>query len=182
MINLVLLIIGLGTSETLLLLLLIIVTLFLGRGRLKKAIGVLFILIGFLASGMGIALMANVATNTSSYEGQLRGEFSNSYRRELNEKKTVGTIAIAGGLVFFIVGIVMVVSKSKEQIKNEVELEVIKDIQKNKSNQPITDDPIKTETKSTDDKFAQLEKLGKLKEQGLLTDEEFQQEKRKILS
>jgi hypothetical protein len=33
----------------------------------------------------------------------------------------------------------------------------------------------------TDEALAQLEKLGQLKEQGILTDEEFQQQKRKLL-
>jgi Short C-terminal domain len=33
----------------------------------------------------------------------------------------------------------------------------------------------------TDEAIAQLQKLGQLKEQGILTDEEFQQQKRKLL-
>jgi hypothetical protein len=36
-------------------------------------------------------------------------------------------------------------------------------------------------TSSTSDRYAQLEKLGKLKDQGLLTEEEFQNQKDKIL-
>jgi hypothetical protein len=36
-------------------------------------------------------------------------------------------------------------------------------------------------TGPTDENLAQLEKLGQLREQGILTDEEFQQQKRKLL-
>lgn len=55
----------------------------------------------------------------------------------------------------------------------------VKMIQKNitvkKSNSPILQD-------SGGDKYSQLEKLAQLKESGVLTEEEFQEEKRKILN
>lgn len=41
--------------------------------------------------------------------------------------------------------------------------------------------PAPAEAASTDDKYAELEKLGKLKEQGILTQEEFDRQKTLIL-
>ena len=48
----------------------------------------------------------------------------------------------------------------------------------------VNKEPISTNTTTTlnDNVFSQIEKLGKLKEQGLITDEEFQQQKIKLLN
>lgn len=153
---------------------------------MKKFFGILFLLIGLAMIGLGIVALTNTATRNDSFEGQVGNEFSENYRSNSNEQQMAGVGLIGGGLIFFILGIVMVATKTKGQRKKEAELEVLRKIQlannTSQSGQTNTTQTDNSSTqKSTEDKFGQLEKLGKLKEQGLLTDEEFQQQKKNIL-
>ncbi|MFC0772565.1 SHOCT domain-containing protein [Terrimonas alba] len=77
----------------------------------------------------------------------------------------------------------MVASKSNSQRKKEAELEVLKSMPSylSQTEQKIEAQTVKNFGPSVNDMYAQLEKLGKLKEQGILNEEEFQQQKKKIL-
>ena len=72
-------------------------------------------------------------------------------------------ILLCAGLILFIIGISNNASKSTKQKVKEMELP-----------------DIKTATVN-DDMIGKIEKLGKLKEQGLISEEEFQTLKQKIL-
>jgi len=153
---------------------------------MKKIFGILFLLIGLAMIGLGIVALTNTASRNESFEGQVEYEFSENYRSNSNEQQITGFGLVGGGLIFFIIGIVMLATKTKAQRKKETELEVLRKMQQTnnavQSGQTTTTQTDNSSTqKSTDDKFEQLEKLGKLKEQGLLTDEEFQQLKKTIL-
>jgi hypothetical protein len=153
---------------------------------MKKFFGILFLLIGLAMTGIGIAALTNTSTRNDSFEGQVRNEFSANYRSNNNEQQMAGLGLIGGGLIFFIIGVVMVATKTKAQRKKEAELDVLRKMQLANNVAP-SGQTNKTQTatsspqKSTEDKFGQLERLAKLKEQGHLTDEEFQQQKKKIL-
>jgi len=143
---------------------------------MKFFFGILFLLIGLAMIGFGVAALVDANSRSNSFEGQIGNTFSYNYSKNIEEEQMIGAGCLGGGVIFFIIGIVMLVTKTKAQRKNEIELEVFKKVQSsNTSNQP------NNSLKSMDDKFAQLEKLGKLKEQGLLTEEEFQQQKKKII-
>jgi len=169
--------------EHLLLFLIIIgVAVLLGRGKMRKIVGVIFLLLGLGSVGLGIAALTNASSRNNSYEGQIGNTLSQNYRSQTQQEQSAGVGFVVGGIIVFIVGIYLVVSKSKSQIKQEVELEVIKNMQKTEnSKQPEKETPTPPNNKSPDDKFSQIERLGKLKEQGLITEEEFQAEKKKIL-
>ena len=144
---------------------------------MKKFFGILFLLIGLAMIGLGVAALVDANSRSNSFEGQIGNTFSEHYRQNNEEQQMAGAGLLGGGVIFFIIGIVMLVTKTKAQRKKETELEVLKKVQVSNN----TSSPTDNSTKSMDDKFAQLEKLGKLKEQGLLTEEEFQQQKKKII-
>ncbi|MCW3072676.1 MAG: hypothetical protein JWO44_2566 [Bacteroidetes bacterium] len=93
---------------------------------MKKAFGIIFLLLGLGMIALGIAAITNVETRRSSVEGYFGSEFSDSYRRHNTEQQIVGTGLTVGGLIFFILGIVMVATKSSSQRKKEAELNSIK--------------------------------------------------------
>ena len=81
---------------------------------------------------------------------------------------TPAVIPIVIGILFSISGLIMIRAQKK---KEEESAELNKILTTNISTQKTT----------SEDNFSKLEKLGKLKEQGILTDEEFQQQKKNIL-
>ncbi|MDQ3111365.1 MAG: SHOCT domain-containing protein [Bacteroidota bacterium] len=174
---------------------------------MKKAFGIVFLVVGVIMIAMGIAALTNVATKNETFGGRLRNEISDSYRSNNNEQKLAG-IGLAGiGFVLFVTGIIMVATKSAAQRKKEADLLAMKKMQSqnvhmqqpnfspNNFQQPkptnfSQPDPGPAHTQqpnatavaySIEDKFSQIERLGKLREQGLLTEEEFQEQKRKVL-
>ena len=96
---------------------------------MKKTFGIIFLLIGLLLIGLGIATISYVETRSSSIEGRLGDAFVESYRRQTEEQQTLGTVMIGGGLIIFILGIVMTASKSRSQRKKEEELAYFKKVQ-----------------------------------------------------
>ena len=170
-------------EHLLLFLIIIVVAVLLGRGKMKKILGIIFLLIGLGCVGLGVAALTSASSRNNSYEGQIGNTLSQNYRTETQAEQSAGVGFAVGGIIVFLFGIYMVVSKSKSQVKQEVELEVIKNMQKaGDSKQAENNHQTQPGKMSPEDKFSQIERLGKLKEQGLLTDEEFQLEKNKILS
>ena len=145
---------------------------------MKKIFGILLLIVGLVMIGLGIAAIVDANSWSQSIEGQLGETFSYEYRNDSAEQKMVGAGLAVGGLIVFIIGISMLVTKTKAQRKQEIELALLK-----KTGQISQTADIKTEntTNNIDEKLSQLEKLGKLMDQGLLTQEEFQIQKNKIL-
>lgn len=251
---------------------------------MKKAFGIIFLLIGLVMIGMGVVAITDVQSRSSTFDGQIGNTFSENYRNRNDEQQLVGFGLIGVGFILFVTGIIMVATKSNSQRRKEVELAILKQtheqniinnskglnvdsltkqainfynqrdyvssiaiLQRILTVEPLNNqtlfnlacaysltqnkdafvslskaiehgynnfEKIKTykdldwlrnqseyesflkngyklnplEILSTssskvvsDDLITQIEKLGKLKEQGLLTDEEFQQQKKKIL-
>ncbi|HEX8561732.1 MAG TPA: SHOCT domain-containing protein [Flavobacterium sp.] len=126
---------------------------------MKKFFGIVFLFVGMALTVVG-ALVFSEASKVV-YEDQLRWESSNE------DQQVFGSGYIAVGGIVFVMGIVLTASKTNAQREKEVELQLIKD---SLAGAIIQEDP-----------YNQIEKLGKLKERGLLTEEEFQQQKVKLL-
>lgn len=135
--------------------------------------------------GLGIAALTDAAAQNNSIEGEFGNEFSSHYRENNQQQQMAGVSLIGGGLIFFIIGVILVATKTKAQRKKEAELKMLKKQQTNNATQSgqtiiVPKDNSLTQ-KSTEEIFGQLEKLGKLREQGILTEEEFQIQKKKLL-
>jgi hypothetical protein len=146
---------------------------------MKKFFGILLLLIGLLMMGGGIAALTDANSKHGSLEGQFGETFSNRYRERANEEQMAGASGLGIGLVLFIIGIIMTASKSKKQKMTALELAAIKKIQNN--NAPMHWEEKHVTATVNDDMIGKIEKLGKLKEQGLITEEEFQTQKQRIL-
>ncbi|WP_291127516.1 hypothetical protein [Flavobacterium sp. UBA7682] len=139
---------------------------------MKKFFGVLFLLIGLFAIVTGVGTIASTDGYNRSFEGQVQEELIDQYRANRERDQGIGgAFAFVGG-VFFIVGIVLLVTKTKKQRMMETELALLKGGIHNK-----------TEVKPTsqDDTINQLERLSVLKEKGVLSEEEFMAQKIRVL-
>src|ERR1043165_6967387 len=96
---------------------------------MKKAFGILFLIIGLAMIGLGIVALTDAASRNSTFDGRIQNEFSYEYRANNNAQQAVGFGLLIGGLFFFIIGIVMVAPKSSSQRKKEAELEAMKRVQ-----------------------------------------------------
>jgi hypothetical protein len=169
-----------GGSEWLLIFIVIAIVVLLAwqtKTSFKKIFGVIFLLVGLILFGAGISIITNVTTRNNSYEGKIGNTINPNYREENNKQQGVGYIMLAGGAILFFLGLGMALAKTNKQKQTEIELEVLKKINKNNSKQKEDSSNIGVNNEA----ISQIEKLGKLKEQGLITEEEFKKQKGKIL-
>ena len=133
---------------------------------MKKFFGILFLLIGVMLMVIGTALIVSANANPLPAEGQSTGTMQNSDRN-------TGRMLMVGGLILFVSGTTIIASKKKTPQKKGIPLET----------PPTTPERHEAahSTKATNDVLHQLERLTALKEKGTLTEEEFQQQKKKIL-
>jgi hypothetical protein len=124
----------------------------------KYIFGILYLLIALALIGLGIAALNDAATKDKALEEQISNELRGSYYPNNNGEKMLGVTLITIGLFFLISGIILIVTKSKAQRIKDAEIKP-----------------------TVEDKLAQIEKLGEMKEKGLITEEEFQQQKKRIL-
>lgn len=148
---------------------------------MKKFFGILFLIIGVFGIGIGIVALTDLATRNRSLEGQIQNEFSETYNEKNNEQQAIGLVLIGCGLIFSILGAIMIASKSKKSKKSKNKITAIDNTQAANIAIPPIYNNLNTSTQSTkmDDVLNRIERLGKLKEQGLITDEEFQEQKKK---
>jgi uncharacterized alpha/beta hydrolase family protein len=148
---------------------------------MKKFFGILILIIGVFGIGMGIVALTDLGRRNSSFEGQIGNEFSESYNNESFEQQAIGLALIGSGLIFSILGVIMIASKSKKSkskisAKDNIQIATI----------PVTgvhdNFNAATQTSKMDDVLNRIERLGKLKEQGLITEEEFQEQKKKCFA
>jgi hypothetical protein len=145
---------------------------------MKKFFGVLFLIIGILGIGIGIVALTDLATRNRSLEGQFQNEFSENYSEKNNEQQAIGFALIGGGLIFSILGIIMITSKSKKSKEKNAALDYMQT-----ASIPIPSSQhnlnISTQNTKMDYALNQIERLGQLKQQGLITEEEFNDLKKK---
>jgi hypothetical protein len=145
---------------------------------MKKFFGILFLIIGVFGIGIGIVALTDLGRRNSSFEGQIGNEFSESYNNESIEQQAIGLALIGGGLIFSILGVIMIASKSK---KSKTKLSAKDNIKTANIPVPPVYHKVNSSSQNSkmDDVLNRIERLGKLKEQGLITEEEFQEQKKK---
>lgn len=103
---------------------------------MKKAFGIIFLLLGLAMIVMGIAALTHEETRSNSYEGNIQNTISERHYEQSQNEKTAGILLTGGGFILFIIGIIMVASKSGSQRRKEAELAYYKQVQ----GQPNTND------------------------------------------
>lgn len=148
---------------------------------MKKFFGIFFLIIGVFGIGIGIVALTDLGRRNSSFEGQIGNEFSESYNNESSEQQAIGLALIGSGLIFSILGVIMIASKSK---KSKTKLSVKDNIQTASVPVPTVYHNVNSSSQNSkmDDVLNRIERLGKLKEQGLITEEEFQEQKKKCFA
>lgn len=145
---------------------------------MKKFFGILFLIIGICAIGMGISALTDLAAKNKSLEMQIQNEFDDNYMERNNEQKAIGLVLVGVGTIFIILGVVMIASKSKTKHAASQQIQPADlpiPLISNNSNHSLQNSKI-------DDMLSQIERLGKLKDQGLITEEEFQDQKKKCFT
>jgi hypothetical protein len=127
----------------------------LGNSVLKKIVGTVVLLLG-----LGIILIGAVIFTSVSGTGDIA---------------IVGLAALIIGLILLIVGIVRVSTKSKSQVRKEAELLA------HSKYQAAIISAQNGESPTSDEIIENLEKLSLLKKQGILSKQEFEREKKKII-
>ncbi|HEX8268481.1 MAG TPA: SHOCT domain-containing protein [Flavobacterium sp.] len=134
---------------------------------MRKFFGVLFLLVGLGLFGIGVAFLTAEETKHSVLETHAI-ESAQLYQRERTDLSMAGNGFLICGIAAYIIGIILCVSKSKRQREKEYELGLLQKSQLYALSEE-------------QDIYAQIEKLGRLKAQGLLTEEEFVLVKRRLL-
>ncbi|MCW3085954.1 MAG: hypothetical protein JWP12_3320 [Bacteroidetes bacterium] len=104
---------------------------------MKKAFGIIFLLAGLVMIILGIAALTNLATKHNTIEDRFGNAINENYYERNQEQQAVGVAFTGCGLIFFIIGIVMVATKSGAQRRKEEELAYLKRTQQS---QPSSSD------------------------------------------
>jgi len=118
---------------------------------MKKVFGIIFLVLGLILVGGGIAGLVDLNSKNQTFEGRVSDAFNSSYRerKEMDLAMLMQTARLN--------------RTSAESENNKVTLQ--------------------TDTKADlDEIIEKIEKLGKLKEQGLITSAEFEIQKAKFLN
>lgn len=139
---------------------------------MKKFFGTIFLLIGLVLTGFGVyGLTISVSIPYSGFGPP---------------PIFIAIVLIIFGIIFLIIGIVMLVTKTNSQRKNEMELELLKRMQLQSNSPDMKNnsvlDSTSTSNELTEVKISQLEKLANLKAQGIISEDEFAIQKKKILN
>lgn len=94
---------------------------------MKKFFGVLLWLIGLFCISLGMFGMGNTNGERKCLESQI--EMIEGYQSKKDGEMMIGGSITFVGLVFSIVGIVLLATKTKKQLLMEAELEVLKNRQ-----------------------------------------------------
>jgi hypothetical protein len=134
---------------------------------MKKFFGTLIQFVGLIMITVTSAALTDINNEKKNLLSQARTELDQDYRYSLESSQASAIFAGFFGLIIFIIGLIMLLTKSNKQKKLEAEINILKH---GKENSP------KAET------ITELESLFELKQNGVLTDEEFIAAKRKILT
>ncbi len=134
---------------------------------MKKIFGTLLQLIGLVT-----IIISSIAAKELYYErrilySEIKSDLDYSYQSQIDSQQIALFFAAAFGIILFIIGLILLITKTKKQRQLEAELTTFKYISENGDEQ--------------EDAIGNLEKLFELKQKGILTEEEFVATKRKIL-
>jgi hypothetical protein len=136
-----------------------------GNSGVRKFFGIIFLLIGLVAIGAGIGAVTEVETRSQSVEDQIDVVLSEDHAESNSNQSEGGLIFVIGGLFFVIVGIYRISTKSRSQVRAEAAL-----LNNSSSNN------------NSSDIYDQLEKIGRLREQGVISEQEFQTQKKRLMN
>lgn len=147
---------------------------------MKSVIGAIIVLIGLAMTIFGVGGFMQAANRENSLEHKIGSTVSSEYRENHDsEKMTFGGVAIVGVVLLFY-GFSVRRSASREKLHKRHHKE-LKDIAAANQSNNTAPAPPPLVKKSEDDKLEKLKKLGELKDSGVLTQEEFEKEKAKLL-
>lgn len=136
-----------------------------GNSGIRKFFGIIFLLIGLVAIGAGIGAVTEVETRSQSVEDQIDVVLSEDHAESNSNQSEGGLIFVIGGFFFLILGIVRISTKSRSQVRAEAALL-----------------NISSSTNNSPDIYDQLEKLGRLRDQGVISEQEFQTQKKRLMN
>jgi hypothetical protein len=93
---------------------------------MKKAFGIIFLLIGLVMIGLGLVALTDAESRSRSFEGRIGNTFSERYRSNTQQQQLAGFGLIGVGFILLVTGIIMVVTKSNSQRRKEAELAILK--------------------------------------------------------
>lgn len=93
---------------------------------MKKFFGVLLLLIGLLLVAIGMYGMGNTNGEIKGIESQIQNEFTQQYKSNIEKDLVIGGAVSTVGLLFNIIGIVLLATKTNKQRRMEIELDVLK--------------------------------------------------------
>lgn len=93
---------------------------------MKKFFGVVLLLFGLLLVAVGMFGMGNTKGEVKCIESQIQNEFSQQYKSKLENDLVIGGAVTTVGLLFNILGIVLLATKTTKQRKMEIELDILK--------------------------------------------------------
>ncbi|MBX9733027.1 MAG: SHOCT domain-containing protein [Chitinophagaceae bacterium] len=132
---------------------------------MKKFFGTLFLIIGLIIVTISSIAATELDCEKRKFLYQARTELGNT-SSNIDSQQTTAVIAVFFGLLLFIIGLVLVLTKSKKQHELEAEVAYLKNGK---------------EIAIPQDNITELEQLFELKQKGVLTEEEFSKRKKKIL-
>lgn len=93
---------------------------------MKKFFGILLLLFGLLLVAIGMYGMGNTNGEIKGIESQIQNEFTEQYTSTKEKDLVIGGALATVGLVFNIIGIVLLATKTNKQRRMEIELDVLK--------------------------------------------------------
>ena len=138
---------------------------------MKKFFGALFLVTGMMMITAGTYIIRDLSSSTVT-AGQHQQPAAVAGKIDIAS----GYGLILGGVIIFVTGLVLAITKTSAQRRKEAELEAFKNTFSNGYQQGHANAHI-----HSDAAYGQLERLVKLKERGVITEEEFKRQKEKIL-
>jgi hypothetical protein len=133
---------------------------------LNKLLGIVLIIVAVSIFLSGIKTISDYFDRKNSIGGKIGAFISKEYKENLQDELIAGIGLISGGVILFIVGVGMGATKTKSKKNKKYIINLEKEYG----------------MMNSEDKYSKLEKIGKYRDQGLLNEEEFNNEKQKILN
>jgi hypothetical protein len=134
---------------------------------LKKFFGTILQLIGIVIIIASSIAATELVCERRILNSQIKSGLNYSNNSQIDSQQIVFLFAAAFGILLFVIGLILLISKTQKQKQLEAELTTFKYILENGEEQ--------------EDAVGDLEKLFELKQKGILTEEEFSSIKRNML-
>ena len=101
---------------------------------MKRFLAIIFLLLGVFSISKGVAIQTQVNEKERSVKGQADAEISILYERNRDEQTLISSAYLIVGAMLFIIGAILISSKSKSQKKLELEFVNLKKALENYTN------------------------------------------------